>query len=339
MLNPVYENNLPDFARPIAAGSCFYEMLDHIRPGFRDFHVESPERNGPFTWHMELLQGTGVSSLHARYGTSFTYTPQRPDDSLVVRFCDEGAAETRIRGTKITSTPGTAIVSSWREMGRTSVLTGTGEHSCATSTFFVFDPSVVRSCLLDLYDGATLSQLEITPLLDLDSNAGHVLAGLCNSLSQGMSGERFLERSPKSMALLIEAAVRVVLEQTPHRLNCPPRNRHLPAVPRHVKRAIEYMHANMHKPLRLVDIAAAAGTSTRTLQIGFKEFRQTTPLHYLREIRLQAVRAELSTPENTLPVREVALKWGFCHLGRFAAHYKAAFGEAPSDTARNPEFH
>ena len=33
-------------------------------------------------------------------------------------------------------------------------------------------------------------------------------------------------------------------------------------------------------------------------------------------------------------VLSVALKWGFKHLGRFAAQYRAIFGVYPSDTAK-----
>jgi AraC-like DNA-binding protein len=42
----------------------------------------------------------------------------------------------------------------------------------------------------------------------------------------------------------------------------------------------------------------------------------------------------LASPENTLPVHEVALKWGFTHMGRFAAKYRATFGVYPSETAK-----
>jgi AraC-like DNA-binding protein len=34
-------------------------------------------------------------------------------------------------------------------------------------------------------------------------------------------------------------------------------------------------------------------------------------------------------------VSEVAYRWGFTHLGRFAGAYRARFGESPSQTLRN----
>ncbi len=39
----------------------------------------------------------------------------------------------------------------------------------------------------------------------------------------------------------------------------------------------------------------------------------------------------LLAPEGTT-VTEVALRWGFYHLGRFAQEYRALFGQSPSQT-------
>jgi transcriptional regulator GlxA family with amidase domain len=54
----------------------------------------------------------------------------------------------------------------------------------------------------------------------------------------------------------------------------------------------------------------------------------------LREMRLDRVRAELqaSAGVSGSGVREVAQRYGFLHLGHFAAQYRARFGERPSET-------
>ncbi|MCW3634281.1 helix-turn-helix domain-containing protein, partial [Burkholderia cenocepacia] len=50
----------------------------------------------------------------------------------------------------------------------------------------------------------------------------------------------------------------------------------------------------------------------------------------------QHVREELLADDTPglASVTDIALKWGFAHLGRFAIEYKRVFGESPSATLR-----
>ncbi|MCJ1705561.1 helix-turn-helix domain-containing protein [Rathayibacter sp. VKM Ac-2926] len=78
---------------------------------------------------------------------------------------------------------------------------------------------------------------------------------------------------------------------------------------------------------------AAAGL---TLQEAFRRTLDTTPMAYLRRQRLERVREELLVAApGAVSVTEVATRWGFIHLSRFAAGYRAAFSENPSDTLRS----
>src|SRR5262249_20310696 len=139
-------------------------------------------------------------------------------------------------------------------------------------------------------------------------------------------------RSHKAIALLTEATQNLIFTNVPHRLIDRLDYRPPEEGPRYIAQAIDYMHANLHLPLTMTAVAEAVGISGRSLQLAFRSFRQTTPAAYLRQIRLDAAHSELSLPENELPVREVALKWGFIHMGRFAAQYRASFGVCPSET-------
>lgn len=108
-----------------------------------------------------------------------------------------------------------------------------------------------------------------------------------------------------------------------------------PAVaPRHVKRAEDYLRTHASQPLTLADIAQAAGCSVRSLNEGFRQFRQTTPMGFLKQLRLQSVRAELTHNLDGASVSDIALRWGFGHLSRFASDYRQQFGELPSETLR-----
>jgi AraC-like DNA-binding protein len=108
-----------------------------------------------------------------------------------------------------------------------------------------------------------------------------------------------------------------------------------PAQPGYMKRAEEFIVANLTKPIGLADVVANAEVSMRTLYSGFQARHRVGPITWLRRQRLERVHAELvaaNTGETS--VSAVALRWGFEHLGRFAAQYRAHYGQSPSQTLR-----
>jgi AraC family ethanolamine operon transcriptional activator len=109
----------------------------------------------------------------------------------------------------------------------------------------------------------------------------------------------------------------------------------LTAQRRIVSRVRELVMATPDAPLTVLDVCHAVGTSRRKLQYCFEEVLGTQPSCYLRAVRLNAVRRELRRHSlATASVGDVACRWGFWHLSRFAAHYRQLFGELPSDTLK-----
>jgi AraC-like DNA-binding protein len=83
------------------------------------------------------------------------------------------------------------------------------------------------------------------------------------------------------------------------------------------------------------EIAAALGVSARTLRQCCKEYLDMTADRYLRARRLQTARRALRHADaREASVSEVARRHGFGQPGRFAASYRALFGELPSATLR-----
>jgi AraC-like DNA-binding protein len=102
-----------------------------------------------------------------------------------------------------------------------------------------------------------------------------------------------------------------------------------------IRRAQHYISDNADQPLTVAEIAAAARLSVRALQAGFRREFGTTPVAYLREVRLEAARADLVKADPTQEqVAEVARRWAFANAGRFAAQYRERFGEYPTETLR-----
>lgn len=100
-----------------------------------------------------------------------------------------------------------------------------------------------------------------------------------------------------------------------------------------VRKVIDYLHSYYYEIPTIPELCKIANLCERSLQYGFKEYLNITPVRYLRLVRLNGVRRELlfSHPQKNKVV-DVALNWGFVELGRFAGEYRKLFDELPSAT-------
>ena len=108
------------------------------------------------------------------------------------------------------------------------------------------------------------------------------------------------------------------------------------AQPRTLRRAIAFIHENAHRDIGLSDIAAAINVTPRSVQYTFRRHLGTTPLEYLRRVRLDRAHHDLraATPGDAT-VGGIADRWGFPHHGNFSALYLRTYGCSPSMTLRS----
>ena len=99
-----------------------------------------------------------------------------------------------------------------------------------------------------------------------------------------------------------------------------------------VQRARDYIDAHAGEPPTSESICRAAEESWRSLNYGFRDLFGVTPKQYLQATRLDGVRNELYRRGSAAKITDVANRWGFWHMGQFAADYKRQFGELPSET-------
>jgi AraC-like DNA-binding protein len=282
-----------------------------------------------FRWRGKFASASGFSWWEVESEIDWTCRFAQQKERLGLVLPSAGTMSARIRNRTVAIDREYALALSVPDVSSISY-SGHGRHGHVT---LEFDVAAVQRILSTIFEGAALQDIELSPRLDLASPAGKVLKALGEAVGAGMQDESL--RSEKSMALLGESILRLVFLNFPHGLSDRLRHHRMDATSRQIVRAVDFMRAHMHQPLTLGDVAEASGMSVRSLQYGFRRFRNVTPLAYLRELRLEAAQAELSSPLNILSVKDVALKWGFTHMGHFAARYRAAFGETPSETARS----
>jgi transcriptional regulator GlxA family with amidase domain len=106
--------------------------------------------------------------------------------------------------------------------------------------------------------------------------------------------------------------------------------------PTGLRRATAFIHENAHRDITLSDIAAAVNLTPRSVQYTFRRHLGTTPLEYLRRVRLDRAHRELQAADPRVDtVMAIAGRWGFSHAGRFSSVYKRTFGSPPSETLRH----
>lgn len=99
----------------------------------------------------------------------------------------------------------------------------------------------------------------------------------------------------------------------------------------HAERARAWMEEHYRQTVAVADVAAGVGLSVRQLQEVVRRRFGLTPMQLLRQIRLERAR-QLLAAGIAPSVAAAAMEVGCTHLGRFAAAYRAHFGELPSET-------
>ncbi len=95
-----------------------------------------------------------------------------------------------------------------------------------------------------------------------------------------------------------------------------------------------FITAHADERLTTGEIATACGLTARTMYRRFTRAYRITPMQFLKQQRLQRVRADLLAAVPGTTVTSAAFHRGITHLGRFAREYAVAFGETPSETLR-----
>ena len=102
-----------------------------------------------------------------------------------------------------------------------------------------------------------------------------------------------------------------------------------------VRKAEDWADGRSPETTQIGDLCQALHVSRRSLHRAFAETLGMGPSHYLTRRRLTAVRTELRGRDaEAITVTDIATKYGFWQLGRFAQQYRQLFGERPSDTLR-----
>lgn len=186
-----------------------------------------------------------------------------------------------------------------------------------------------------LLDGPVSGPVLFRPAMEL-SGAAASWAESVVALARDLDRPDGLAGNPLALAPWTDFVMTALLTAQPHNFSDRLEDRATPYRRRGVSRAMDFIEANLDRPLTVTAIAAAAGLSARSLQRDFHECLGTTPMAYVQQSRMTRVHEELEAAElgSRVTVTDTALRWGFTHGPRFAAAYRQRYGVAPSQTLR-----
>ncbi|WP_455922575.1 AraC family transcriptional regulator [Pseudomonas putida] len=292
-----------------------------------DLKVAAPTREVSASMH-HVRQGRLSLNL-LEYGAPVTIDPGRLEDFFLVQIPTRGSAEIQCDGMQFTSSPVCASIIS--------------PHAPVSMRWAADSPQltlrldreeVERHCAQHL--GHPLQQpLRFEPRFDLTTPAADYFLQLLGTLADALAAPQHPIHHPLVLKQFEATLINALLYGQPNNLqdglNTPAQPRKIS--PFFVKRTEEFILAHAHEPLAIEQLAEHAGVSVRTLFAGFREYRGTSPMAFLRDVRMERVHQALRSPGQE-SVTDIALKWGFSHLGRFSQEYRKRYGELPSATLR-----
>ncbi|MCU4368967.1 helix-turn-helix domain-containing protein [Acinetobacter courvalinii] len=105
-------------------------------------------------------------------------------------------------------------------------------------------------------------------------------------------------------------------------------------VPGYIKKAQQYIQDNLHQAISLATLSQYCEVSIRSLQKGFSQYLQQTPVEYIREQRLERIHLALQQAQTDETVTDILLDHGIQSFGHFSTLYKKRFGCLPSHTLK-----
>jgi len=98
-------------------------------------------------------------------------------------------------------------------------------------------------------------------------------------------------------------------------------------LPQEISAVMHFMHANVHKPLTINQIADTAGISISYLHRLFNKYLATSPIHYFIDLKMKHIEREIT--HSTVPINQIASNYGFSDLSYFSNIFKKNFQVSP----------
>jgi len=246
-----------------------------------------------------------------------------------INVVQSGHLESTHKGSSLRAGPGAVAV--YQPEGHAAAHWAAGSRMLAVK----IDRYAVDDALSDALRRQVTSQPDFTPAMPIDAAPTRSWVNMLMLFKEQLFRRDNLLNHPMVGMPFVDSLVRgfLVAAEHPHREALAEGKQVI--MPRAIRAAVEIIEEEAHLPLTLSSIANRSYLSVRALQLGFQRHLGTSPMAYLRDVRLRrAHQALLESDPASVTVASVAYRWGFTNLGRFAAVHAARYREPPGKTLR-----
>ncbi|KMO83801.1 AraC family transcriptional regulator [Mycolicibacterium chlorophenolicum] len=280
-----------------------------------------------------IAEAGPVSMCVMSYGEEVAVDRPIQDDpyvAVLIPIC--GRFLVRLKNTEFVMTPQDSIAAICPR-DRLHLRWGKGSRVLALRA----DTTALQAALKDLSPHAGDSPLQLDSAC-LAGSQRKALIGIAATLTHVFNSYRPDQRIPRPIIRrLSDHALSTMLLTISHNHHSEMFDPRQVTASRTVRAVIDLVDSEREAQFTVSEFASRLGVSIRAIESAFRRELGTTPTAYLTRTRLERAREELrrGDPRDGITVTDVATKWGFTHVGRFAKRYRQAFGVTPSAQLRN----
>lgn len=296
---------------------------DAVARRFCAHRLELTQRDGRLDMlHKAAVIGRDVTLNYLRYGAEVRITPGTFDDFFLVQVPLAGTARVRVGDRVVASARSLASIGS-----PTEPVDMVWSEGCEQLLIYLRREAVEELAA----EGGEPAPVVFDPRMDLERPATRAWLRLVHLALDDIEAGGALFRSASTATHFEQTLIAGLLAAQSN-------NRQTVAVPETpcrpiVRAVVDLIEAEPERAWRLAELSQHVGVSARTLQEAFQRELGMSPLECLRRVRMERARRDLlqGDPIST-SVTDIAARWGFFHLGRFAQTYRAIYHELPSQT-------
>ncbi|RKF49809.1 AraC family transcriptional regulator [Paraburkholderia fungorum] len=303
------------------------EAVERLSPIFGSVAVV-PNAAGEFDFRLVANFAEGMAAHRLTTTSGGTVTFHEPFDGYLLAIVDSGGLAVDLKHAQFECLSRGCLMLDPTEVRRWRWQPGSCEMLLIGTTEF-------NQRLVSLLDCPIPTRARFEAGVPGDSHGVSIARGIADLVRRCAASETAdIPGARQTIRCLRDALTTALLFQIPNNYSRLLSGRPPGLSPRHVSRAVDFIHAHAGEAISVEDIAKAASTSIRSLQTGFADSKGMSPMAYLKGVRLAKVREDLLATQHDVSIAAVARRWGFSHMGLFAKAYGEAFGELPSMTRK-----